>query len=177
MAWDGIDWQYITLDRSTHAANTIEYEHHKIHDGRHFTLSNTTQINSGANFDLGITTGAGSRFIHAVHLANSTAAAEVIVYEHTSFNLSSGTAVTPVNRNRNKLNTSDHVFAEGPTVTDVGSVLFRESFGARNFAGQVRSQNEFVLNSGLNYLFRIQSAGANNVVNGRIEWYEHTDKN
>lgn len=164
----------IEIDQITHALNILPFPHHEIHEGDAYSASAFTQINSGATFIAGISTGTGGALFHILYDITSSAKTEIQIFEDNT--TSGGTAFTAVNRNRTSTNTSDCTCKFDPSVSG-GTAIFNQSIGVKTTAGgEVRANAEWVLNSGTNYAFIATSAAANNILSARLDWYEHTNK-
>lgn len=169
----------IEIDPVTHALNVVNYPHHEIHEGEAYNISAVdTDVDSGAVFSLGFTTGVGSSFFHLVFDFTTSAQTEITVRD--SPGLSGGTAITAFNRNRTSTNTSACTCTTNPAISGTGgsgTVIFQQTVGVKaNTGGQARDVSEWILNSGTNYLFVTQSAAANNIISTKLDWYEHESK-
>jgi len=177
----------IGVDKSSYAIPIIGYEHHEIHDGNHFYLSNYSIIGSGLGSSLffGVTTPNGSKWIHLTYGISSTLVTQSKLYEGAT--LSGGTAVNCWNSNRNSLNTCSVNIRYRPTISGVtptsGTLITASSWGTatatpskQGVGGQEIRNNELILKSGTTYLIQITSASADNLISYDANWYEHTDK-
>jgi len=86
-----------------------------------------------------------------------------------------GSAVTPVNRDHESVNTSGATVTKGVTVTQATvDVLIESQAIARASSGGVRHEHKLARNT--SYLVRATSYVDNNEGSLSIDWYEHTDK-
>jgi len=171
------------VDRSTNAINIIDYAHHEVHDGSHFTFSTT----SG---DLDIAT----PLEYLIHAPNTTKWAHLLgtIYGalHTRFELFEGATHTsgihmPVhNNNRNSTKQAGIIITEHAGNGADGILLFEAEFGVDTGGGAnrvtgggtSRAEGEWVLKQNTVYLMRLSSLTDNNVGSMTFGWYEHTNQ-
>ena len=165
------------IDDASGGKVTIEFEHHEIHEGDSYTIQTFNDIDDAANFDLGVTTPNTTKWGHFVMETEIEAEMELYLYEGAT--ISSGSAVTPINRNRNSSNTSGMTVVSGPTVGATGSLLVKQKAGSgKKIGGTTRDANEFIFKQNTKYLFRITNVSGSDAqfASIRITWYEHTSK-
>lgn len=177
--YDGADGP-AQLDPATYALEVIDYAHHKVHGGTSYTVQNFTVLGNNDSISFGVNTPDSSKWIHMTFNSQATGQTEIEIWEDAD--LTGGSPVTPVCRNRNS-NISSSVTVSGWAAvnTTSGTLLSRQAFGlsttpSKFFGGEDRSTQEFVLKSGATYLFNAISRNAGNIVTGKLDWYEHTDK-
>jgi len=175
-----------TIDKSTHAFNIINYEHHEIHSGDHYFTCNFGNIGSGATLTIGATTAAGSKWSHLLFDWQANNQTEFRIFEGATY--SGATVWTAYNNNRNSSNTSivtDKIInpvISGASPTS-GTEIWSQALGldgatpSKASAGgfSVRGK-EVILKSGTSYLFEFKSAADDNTISYCGEWYEHTEK-
>lgn len=159
---------------------TISSDHAYIHDGIAFiALVNTGSIS--AAYDIAFTTPAATdgKFIHWRPIGFTTSA-NYIYWELTEGETaSSGTTVTPINRNRLSSNTSKmSYFAKGATCTPAGTIIDLGGVGsagnpASRSGGGAGGDEEIVLKQNTTYCLTITPAGATTVT-GKLFWYEES---
>lgn len=169
------------LDKTTHAASTIEYPHRELHAGDSYAVFSSGAGGEGAQSNIQITTPNGSIWSHIVPSARSSTEANFKLWESPT--LSGGTAMTIINRNRNSTNTSltagslNPVISGHASIVTSGTLLIEEHFGAgKNNPGASRGTTEWLLKSGTNYLFTITSEAASSDIDLELNWYEHANK-
>lgn len=159
------------VDNSTHSIQTIEYEHHEIHSGSHFEVSDFTS--SGTTFVL--TTQDSTKWAHFLFEFSGTADTAVYLYEGTT-SASGGTSITPVNNNRNSTVTSMMTVVQDPTAggaTGAAIEIVAYSVGTNKLSGASSRNKELILKQNTHYSLVMASAG---VISYELEWYEHTAK-
>lgn len=163
-----------TLDKSTYSTNTIEYEHHEIHAGGHYFLCGSSNVGIGDEFNLGVITPNGSKWMHTLFEVHAKGEANLQIWEAGSIG---GTLIPAMNSNRNSPNVSLGSFFENPTVTDSGTRICYLHLGAGTKAGaSLRASEELILKSGTSYIFMVTSEANTNHMSPKLLWYEHTDK-
>ena len=158
---------------------TICSDHAYIHQGIAFTsIINTGSIS--AAYDIGFTTPTAeqNKFVHwrPVGIYSS---ADFVLYElREGDTYSSGTAVTPINRNRNSVNTALTSMAYNVTSTPTGTLI--QSAGVGTAGGPVAragggsgAENELVLKPNTNYVITLTPAAATTVIL-ELFWYEES---
>lgn len=175
-----------TLDKSTHATNMIDYEHHEIHDGSHyFTRGWTTIGNSGIPLYFSLTTPTGSKWLHLIFSVNADNLIEMKEFEGAT--ISGGTTVNYFNSNRNSTKTSLVNIKSNPVISGAiptsGTLLATTRFGLagvnpnqQGIIGEHGRSNELILKSGTTYLWEFKPGGNTVIFNWVANWYEHTDK-
>lgn len=158
----------------------IGSDHAYIHDGIAFSgIINTGSIS--AAYDIAFTAPAESEgvFMHwrPLGIDSSADAISFTLYEGDSF--SSGTAVTPVNRNRNSTKQSKvTTLVKNATATPTGTIIQAGQVGtdgnpASQAGGGAAASQEIVLKPGENYVLTIVPAGSTTVVL-TLFWYEES---
>ena len=168
------------VDKSTGTLQVINYEHHEIHSGSHYEVRINKDMPNGGTYNIAFTTPDTAKWVHIIFGISVELQADIILYEGiTSF--TGGTAVTPMNNNRNSVNTSGVTDMEFDTTPTLGTPLTLAHMvlgSGRAVGGEARSQSEFVLKQNTTYLVAIvnQSGSAANETNIFLNWYEHEDK-
>ena len=165
-------------DRFTGMQCVVQSDHAYIHDGLGFTAIIDTGSISAA-YDIAFTTPsvASGKYIHwrPIGITSSAEYVQVVTYEGDSF--SSGTTVTPINRNRNSTNTSTmQAFVKNATATPTGTQI--DIFGVGSTGnptsrsgGADGSLDEIVLKPNTNYVITLTPAGATSCTL-KLFWYE-----
>jgi len=179
--------EYI-IDRSTNALKVIPYEHYEIHAGSHYQLYDVFDLPADDWIDMRFVTADTAKWPHFDPLVSGEAGLELWIYEGVTIN-AAGTAVTPINRNRNSANTSGMTMSYVIATTEAGLNTSTAIAGAnqighakigsgKSSGGDVQSRNENMLKQNTAYTIRIHSLdnSATRYVNFQLTWYEHTNK-
>lgn len=171
-------------DASTHTAQTISYEHHEIHAGSHYFIEDVADIAINAVFDIQWTTPDTAQWAHFIFVLQCESETEWYIYEGATIN-TPGTAITPINNNRNSTNTSNATIASiantsvananADTATAAATEIAHGIIGAGRNGGVDSRAREIILKQNTIYCFRAV-ANAAGYTNFLMEWYEHTDK-
>ena len=172
------------IDRVTYALTVIPYEHKEIHGGSHYFIEDVADIPINNVFDVQWTTPDTTKWDHFTFELNCESETEWFIYEGATINLA-GTAISPVNNNRNSTNTSgatvasianaDVDDANTDTPTAAATEIAHGIIGAGRNGGVVSRDREIILKQNTVYCFRA-IANAAGYVNFYIGWYEHTNK-
>lgn len=156
----------------------IESDHAYIHAGIAFTaIINTGSISAAYDIAFKTPDANSGKYIHWRPIGIDTSAdyVDFVLYEGDTF--SSGTAVTPINRNRISKNTSKmQTFVYNATATPAGTIVQRGGIGvagipASKAGGGAFANQELVLKQDTNYVLTLTPAGAT-IVNLSLFWYE-----
>lgn len=172
----------LAIDDSTFSTQTIEYEHHEIHEGSHYFVAGFDTVDSGNSLTFCVDTPNTSKWTHINYSVEGTSRTEFYVYEGGDY--SGGAPVMAYNNNRNSTNTTGMAISGGCVVnTSSGTRLIASSKGlggatpSKGTITAVQSRNrEIILKSGTSYMFEIKSVDDGNIIDYEAEWYEHTDK-
>ena len=171
----------VRVDSATHALETIEYEHHEIHSGSSYTISDVQNVDTTTILWM-ITTPAGTKYTHII--PSIECSGEFLVTETEGSDYTAGTALAVINRNRTGTpSVAGTIVTRAPTVgTTLGATTLRiERVGATSVAGKTvsagnsRGSSEFVLKPATKYIISVQTF-ADVWVTLRLDWYEHTNK-
>lgn len=175
----------IGIDASTNAIETITYEHHEVHDGRHFFIHDVNDDAINHVMDIQFTTPDTTRWCHLLFEVDSENELDGYIYEGVTI-ATPGTAVTPLNSNRNSSNTSgatvkkilnDSVaLANADTAVAAATELIHFKTGSKSVAGgHQRRANEIILKQNTIYCFRAVYTAAG-YCTFNMAWYEHIAK-
>ena len=189
-----------SVDNSTLATTTIEYEHHEVHSGSAYTVHlDNSCTNTGEMTVLAFNVPDTTKWPHLVASAHTSAAASFRIVEAPSIDDDEATGEkTPYNRNRNSAKTSILTSIKGtPVASEISyfeeaeaatanitttTAIWTELIGEvgnlnSKSGGSSRGQSEFVLDQGGQYAIIITSSDDNdNEHHITLDWYEHTDK-
>jgi hypothetical protein len=168
-------------DRFVKGPIVVQSDHAYIHDGLGYdALIDAGTIDAAYNISFKTPTVASGKYIHWRPTSITTSADYVqgVLYEGDTY--TDGTAVTPVNRNRNSSNTSTmQAVAKGTTTTPAGTII--DIFGVGSTGRpQARSGNasgseqERVLKQNTIYTLVLTPAGETDVT-ATLFWYEETE--
>jgi hypothetical protein len=165
---------WLPLDDHSGARITIDYPHHEIHAGKHYTVSYPKVINSGSVSSIVITTPASSvGVVHLIGLSESSLAGSWVLGEGASTSV--GSALTAYNNNRISANTSGTVIVGSPSVTTVGTTLESHVVGADSgpsrTGGTAENRGEWILAGSTSYILQYTSAAASNSTNLMFSFY------
>ena len=197
--FDGTHYHPVRIDASTHAIQTIEYEHHEIHGGSSYTAhyTRTTAATNGHRSAIYIRTPIVKE-IHMIASFSASVAANLSICEGITIDVNEGTnGVAIYNRDRNSSNTSgirDNATAQtankfttfdetalGNANFSAGTVLRTSPLsvgtGPKAAGGADRGEQEYILKRDTKYLFLITNTVATaNVHHVLIDWYELTNR-
>lgn len=164
-------------DKPTNAIKTIDYEHHTIHEDKHFFIVGYQfSVGQGDTIDFVVTTPDTLEWAHMIFRYVASAGATLQVYEDSS-GVVGGSATTPINNNRNSNNTSSLSVVKDPTSVTAGTLIYSCTVGATSSQGFIGRSEEIILKQNTVYLFRLTSEYGTNVISFNGQWYEHTNTN
>lgn len=168
---------FVRMDASTNTLQTIEYEHHEIHEGSHYFICNNDTFSNGASSDFALITPNTTNWTHMVFEIEGSFAVNLDIYEDSDFD-GDGSAVSSFNNNRNRVNTTGMTITRDPTVNSDGNLIFSSVKGANKVSGIILRSREIILKQNTKYIFRITNGStSNNNISWCAEWYEHTERN
>jgi len=179
---DGVT-RTVRLDHKTGFLVLIDAVHHLIHKGNAYCLSQLKAVDA---FDIASPMTyhivVGTTPIHLTMLADATSAATLELFEDNGnalhFDISGGSAVTPVNRNRNSANVSLATIKTGVTVTKATTDVLKYTRMINYTSGELEGsfqRLEWILAPSTEYLVKFTSIADNNEGSLAIEFYEHID--
>ncbi|MBU1173048.1 MAG: hypothetical protein KKD44_26090 [Proteobacteria bacterium] len=166
-----------SIDDVDQAKINIDLVHHKIHEGKFFSISIIdTDVDTEAPKYLRITAPNTSTRIHFTGQVYVTAASLIEFFEDPTIS-TAGDALTEYNNNRNSDNPSTATTFEDTTVSNDGTRIDsgRAGGAARpNFriGGETARRNEWILKQGEDYVLKITPDADNTEVVVSLTWYE-----
>jgi hypothetical protein len=168
------------IDRFTGYQVNISSDHAYIHQGIGFTISSESpSVAAAATYAIALQIPDGV-FVHLRPTKWSSTAniGELKMFEGSTF--TGGSAITPVNHNRNSKNTTKVVATGGVTATNTNAILlFNETAGtgggpASLSGGSGGQDEEWVLRPNRTYVFQFENIGATTatVFYYNFFWYE-----
>lgn len=168
------------VDSSTGALISIPYSHHEIHAGSAYRAGMNYVLANGEVATFSITTPNTTKWLHIGWELTTTADGTFALLEDvTSF--SGGSAVVPLNHNRNSLNVSGATCLRGMTGVDLitptgGTQILGATLSTGKGAISSREQGqEFIFKQNSKYLFRYTNGINANTILLKCEWYEHAN--
>ena len=166
----------MTLPTSIVARPRVDLPHHRIHEGRMFTLTTTAQ-NLPANipkYYFGTSPPIQIATAHVIFIITVNPGAIFELFEGAV--ASGGTQLFSVNNNRNNPVLDTGTFFEDPIVTSEGTTkLWEEIIGSSAAGGtggpKERDEDEIVTASAINYLLKITPLANNTSISIEIPAY------
>lgn len=167
-------------DTLTTALVTVDYAHHKIHNGDTFTVSYKTPDASplADNGFIAIALTTTNKYVHLIGSVSCGGDAEVRFSENPT--TASPTVLTPVNKSRRSTQTPSVYANRIGTVTDEGDLLLENflpggtSAASTGVIGQVRDEWDLDINT-TSLVQLINRAGTSQPAAMVLEWY-HVDE-
>lgn len=179
--WNALLGEYFMRDDYSDAQTTIDYGHHEIHEGDHYSVEGYETLGSAGTVAFCLTTPNNGKYANMLFSIESTGNTEFNSYRYGSYS-TGGTQAIPINSNHNSAGTSDTAVFRNSTIISLGSNFQAKSVGVsgspvRTSGGDVRSENEHVLKENSVYIYHIKSNSADNVISYHGNWYEHAPSN
>jgi hypothetical protein len=167
------------VDSITGADMAIAYDHHEIHAGHAYHVSDVQAVDTTTQYWM-ITTPDTLEHGHMVFSAEGTGEIAVTITEGAD--RTGTTALTAINRNRNSVATAGIVVHRDYTLgTTNGAVTIWQSRsgstsqgGNLSLGGAGRGRLEYILKQNTKYIVAIQVFAAI-VISLELDWYEHED--
>ncbi len=176
-AYDANNSEFVSLklDPVTRFQCIIPTEHCMIHGGNHYYIEGYTTLANAGELRVKLVTPDTTKWSHFLWEIESSGGLVTQFYEGASGGMAGGSAVTPLNNNRNSTNTSGVVITSGVAVaTADGLLISQASWKKRTQGSQVR-EDELILKRDTIYLRKFTSTENDNLVRFKASWYEHTD--
>jgi len=164
---------------------TTSFEHHEIHEGDHYFIEDVSDIAINNVFDVQWTTPNTTEWAHFNFVLACENETEWFIYEGVNIILA-GTALTPINNNRNSANTSSATLASIANTSVANANLDTAVAGATLLAhgivgsgqdgGVIAREREIIMKQNTKYCLRAVATAAG-YVNFFMGWYEHVDAN
>lgn len=165
-------------DKVTYALMTVDYAHHEIHSGDHYYVENHTTLGIAGVLRVGLVTPDTDKWIHLTWTISSNGILTAEFFEDAT--LTGGSAVTPLNNNRNSSNTSGITLKSGVTSTSDGTLISKSKWGGTGFksvsGGTGARADELILKQDTTYLRKFTSDTDANIISFKATWYEHAAK-
>ena len=169
------------VDLITGANTTIDYALHEIHEGDHFYIEGYTTLGNGDSLMIKLVTPDSVRWAHFTWSVSSSGITTSELYEGATGSMTGGTSMTALNNNRNSLNASAMTLTSGVLDADtLGTLVSNAKWGLNDrfsaSGGSVSREDELMLRQNTTYLRRFISGTADNIIQFKASWYEHTSK-
>ncbi len=158
--------------------SNVEQAHTKIHEGWHFTINDvTTGVNIAApkRYHLLAPSILSEAQVHFIFMVQADKGILVQLFESPTVTVN-GTAMTPINNDRNSPNTSVLDLYEDPIVTVDGTLIYEKISGTTTIGGEVGSESdhsrEFLLKSNTRYQLKITVLADTTALSTHFNWYE-----
>lgn len=149
----------MTVSTSIVARPEVDLPHHRIHEGRYFSVTSTsTGLPAGVPKDfIALSPPASVSLAHAIFIVTVDPGATFQIFEGTVVS-SLGTPVGTVNSDRNNPVISTGLVFENPTVVSTGTQIYIERIGSTTIGGTGgltnRDEDELILKPLTGYLLR-----------------------
>lgn len=181
----------LSIDSSTWALVTVEYEHYEAHNGNMYTIvALDGDLDTGDSLSISFFVPDTATEIHWVPSAFNSVAASVRLLEAPTIDTSTGTEVSIYNRNRrssnetiiqhpNQLDTG--IVTINTSISDSGTVLDPTYIGTNGTpvqaqSGATRGEAELILKTNTVYTLLLIGQADNGLAAIRMTWYEHNPK-
>ncbi len=176
---DGTD--KLGVDSCTRTLQTIDYSHHEIHGGDHYYVQGYLELGDGDVHRVKFVTPDTAKWLHFIFEIKSTGICASTLDEGASGGMTGGSSVVPINNNRNSTKTSGITLTSGVTAaTSYVKRVENDKWGAEGFkqtiGGGGGRDDELILKQNTTYLRTFTSGAADNIIQFKASWYEHTNK-
>lgn len=162
-------------DAMTETPIGIDYVHHKIHEGDNYLMCHqNSALADNGTISFHITVGA-TKQLHAISHASCGGDALVQVFE-TPLSATSGTSVTPKNKNRASSKTSGVTVLRDATIGTAGTIIKEFMMGAGTGGNAGAERDELILPVSGVYEYRLTNLGGGaKVASLCVDFYEQED--
>jgi len=172
------------VDSATGVLMNMNYEHHEIHSGSHYFISDDAVLANNAVVDVQFQTPDTAKWIHFTFQVDAAATSEYFIYEDVTFTVT-GATLPSYNNDRNSAKTSGTTkylilntslaLANADTNLTGSTTLVHGYLTAGRAGGFVERSKEIILKQNTKYSMRAIALAAG-TVSFNMEWYEHTNK-
>ena len=170
------------IDSATDVLEVIDYVHHEIHDGNHFYIQGyVTMGTTTTPLRIKLVTPDSAKRAHFVFRVESSGITSMTLDEDATGGMTGGTAIVPLNNDRNSTTASGMVLTSGVTAaTSYVTRIDNDKWGAAGFKSNIGGgggrEDELILKENTTYLRTFTSFADANIIQFRASWYEHTNK-
>ena len=174
----------VRIDPSTSSLQVVDYEHHEVHSGSHFTYSQVDADWDIADVvELLIVAPDTTKWAHLVIDVEAALDTNVKLYEGSTHTVLA--AQTAYNNNRNSGTANTTTINKHNNDGADGTLIFESQFGISvgggatkiTGGGATRGAQEIILKQDESYLLVITSGSDDSSLSIKLSWYEHTDHN
>lgn len=184
--YDGVGFtRPLSVDGATNSMQIINYEHHEIHDGSHYTIRGVQDLTANKVLDFTWLMPNTTKWIHWLWNIDTESETDWKIYETVVATNPLANIVTPLNSDRNSTNTSgttmkyevqaDLAAANADTNVTGATLISSGISGAGKTAGRVDRSHELIMKQNTLYCLRATASSAG-YINFAMSWYEHTNK-
>ena len=166
----GVAGQLAVRNQSMQVLDFIEQ---CINDGNRYMVGGYATIASGGTVDISFQTPDTTKWVHILYRGELSTSATIDFYENVT-NVSGGSALPMINKNRNSANASGSMLLINPTST-LGDRIDGFKYGSAG--GQPKRIRKMILKQNTTYLWRIVSQAADNSFSFHGEWDEFVLRN
>ena len=171
-------YQAPIIDPTTHGLVALDWVHHETHEGDLFQYYDAITLASAATQDYLITTPNTTTWAHMRFTLDGLAVTKFELFEASD---KTGTTLqTAYCSNRNSSNVYTITIHKGTSGgSTVGTKIKIYSSGSSSGSSKTMSSatgGEIILKQNTKYILRATSGTADNLINVKLEWYEHTNK-
>jgi hypothetical protein len=174
------------VDYLTETLQTISYEHHEIHNGVHYIVSDVADLSVNNVLDIQLITPNTTKWTHITFQLDCESETEWYIYEGVTI-INAGDTITPYNNNRNSNNLSGNILYKQSNTSITNANLDTNITGAiqlehgvvgtgKKSLGTDSRDKELVLKQNTAYCFR-GIANTAGYLDFLMSWYEHENKN
>jgi hypothetical protein len=161
-------------DNKTKSTVTIDIEHARIHDGKHYFLSEYIQEVENAAHKYWLVEVADSD-PHVTAVINCTQGGKFSLFEGSTYTTTAA-VVYAINNDRNNANdTATKFYSPNTTslysITTTGTAIFVGNIGSQKEGGILDRQREIILKKNTKYIVDFLSYAASNTVSVLFEYY------
>lgn len=171
----------LVIDGASGGIISISPDHAEIHEGNHYYVCGFATVADGDSLLFSVSVPDTSREANMTFNIEGTSQTEIYIIEGVT--ITGGTAVTPINNDRNSGNTSMTTVKSGATITATGDTLFTRSSGLAGVTptggkgGIATRDKEIILKNNAVTVFNIVSRDDGNIISYCGDWYEHIPEN
>lgn len=169
-------------DSATGALEIIDYVHHEVHSGNHFSYTNAQDLTNAQTISFTLVTPNTTRWSHFGFEVNGEAEYDIQIFEGATSLGNVGTPVTNpavINDDRNSSTANTLVINGTPTLGggSKGTLIKRFHAGSgKQDGGIAGTGQEIILKQNTTYWVDVTNATtSNNFLSWEVSWYEHTN--
>lgn len=178
---EGGQYANVIIDPLSGALIEIDFAHHELHEGDHFSYTNAEDIGNSATVSFTLTTPNTTKWSHLGFNVSAEAEFDLQIFEGATGLTSSGTVVSNpavINDNRNSTNANTMIIRSGPTLGggSKGTLIKRFHGGSGKLTGGTAGTGEELIlkQNTIYWIDLLNSTTSNNFIGWIVEWYEHT---